>query len=99
ESSDVANWMMIDLFIQANSDPKKKTKPIDKPWDEIKDTNISVDEVETAKVSSNKFEKLQQLKKELYANKPVLEEKINLMSDSDLVEAETGDSVTTWTQE
>lgn len=90
---------MIDLFIQANSDPKKKPKPIDKPWDEIKDTNISEDKIETSKLSSDKFEKLQKLKKELYANKPVLKEKINLMIDSDLVEEDNGDSVTTWTQE
>lgn len=99
ENSDVADWMMIDLFTMANSDPKKKPVLTDKPWDQVKDTNISEDEVETSKISSDKFEKLQKLKKELYTDKPVLEEKINLMVDSDTVEEDNGEHAITWTQE
>lgn len=81
ENGDVASWMSIDLFIQANTDPKKsKFKPTEKPWDKIKDTELKPVQ-DGKKMSVSKFERMQEAKKNLY--KPKIEEEIDLFSDED----------------
>lgn len=85
ENSDVPLWTGIDLFIQANSDPKKKKyEPVPKPWDELKKTEVVETKSDTSRVSSDKFDRLQEIKDKLYKHDLVeIEEEINLFSEDE----------------